>query len=114
MNNNNGFDLIIAVIFTNINSLGVLGPKSKDSMISFCLGEGETLPQLHLRDLHISSENFLLQDQIGQINNLTGKYIMELSKLKYIQRRITNFELNYRKFERQPQIKIYLLNSPNN
>ena len=46
-----------------------------------------------------------MQDQTGQINNLTVKYIMELSKLKPIQRYMTTFELNHRIFERHPQIQ---------
>ena len=41
----------------------------------------------------------MLQDETGQKNNLTGKYIMELSKLKHLQFYMTNFELDYRKFE---------------
>ena len=46
-----------------------------------------------------------MQDQTGKINNPAGKYIMELSKLKDLQRQMTPFELNYRKFERQAQIQ---------
>ena len=43
--------------------LGGLGPKYQDIVISFHLAEGEALPQFHPRDLHIKSENFLLQDK---------------------------------------------------
>ena len=46
-----------------------------------------------------------MQDQTGKINNLTGKYLMELSKLKHVQRSMNTFELNYRRLERQPQIQ---------
>ena len=74
-------------------------------MISFCLGEGETISPFHLRSLQIRSELDLLQYQIEQINNLTGKYIMELSTLKHLQGYITSFELYYRNFEHLPQIK---------
>ena len=73
-------------------------------MTYISLYEGENLPQLYLRALHIRSENFLLQDKTGQINNLTGKYIMEISKLKHLQRYMTTFELHDRKFERLPKI----------
>ena len=58
--------------------LGVLGYKDEDLVISFCLVERETLPQLHLRALQARSYIFLFQDETGQINNLTGKYIMEM------------------------------------
>ena len=58
-------------------------------MVFFHLGEVETLPQFHLRALYIRSELNLFQDQTGQINNLIGRYIMELSQLKYIQRYMT-------------------------
>ena len=85
------------------NQLGVIGPKYQDLVISFCLGERETIPQVHLIDLQIISEIFLLQDKTGQINNLTGKYIMEPSKFKHIQRYMTTFELDYIKFELLPQ-----------
>ena len=56
-----------------IPQLVVLVPKYQDLVISFCLGEGETIPQLHLRALQIRSEISLLQDKTGKINNLTGK-----------------------------------------
>ena len=49
MNNDNGFDLIIVVVFAMIPQLGGLGPKSKDLVIYFHLGEGDSLPKLHLR-----------------------------------------------------------------
>ena len=46
-----------------------------------------------------------MRDQTGHISNLTGKKIMELSKLKHIQRNTTSFEIGFRRFERQPQSK---------
>ena len=85
MNNDNVFYLLIYVVFDISNQIGGLGTKSQDLVISFCLGEVETLPQFQIRALHIRSEIFLLQDETGQINNLIGKYIMELSKLKHLQ-----------------------------
>ena len=87
-----------------IPQLGVLGTKAQDFVISSRLGEGEKIPQLHLRALHIIGEILLLQDKIGQINNLTGKYIMELSKLKQLKRYMILFELDYIKFEGLPKI----------
>ena len=78
MNNNNIFDLLIAVVFGMSPQLGGLGPKSQDLVILFFIGEGENPHQLNLRALHIRSENFLLQYKTRQINNLTGKYIMEM------------------------------------
>ena len=45
-----------------------------------------------------------MRDKKGQINNLTGKYIMEMSKLKHIQRYMTSFEIPFKLFEWQPQI----------
>ena len=104
MNSDNVFDLLIYVLFTMITQLGGLGHKVQDLVISFRLGKVKTLPQLHLRALQTRSDFFLLQDDTVQINNLTGKYIMELSKLKYLQWYITTFELDYRNFESLPQI----------
>ena len=73
MNNDNIFDLFIAFVFAMSTQLGGLGPKYQDIVISFSIGEGENTPQLNLRDLQIRSENFLFQDETGQINNLKGK-----------------------------------------
>ena len=67
-----------------IPQLGVIGPKSKDIVISFCLGEGESLPELHSRALQSRRNIYLLNDEIVQANNLTGKYILELSKSNHL------------------------------
>ena len=55
MNNYNGFDLLIYVVFSMSPQLGGRVPKAKDLVISSCLDEGETLPQFHLRYLQIRS-----------------------------------------------------------
>ena len=65
--------------------LGGLGPKAQYLVIPVCLGEVDTLPKFHLRYLKIIIELDLLQYQTVQINSLTVKYIMVLSKLKHIQ-----------------------------
>ena len=39
-----------------------------------------------------------MKDKTSQINNLTGKYIMGLAKLKHIQSYMTSFEIAFRKF----------------
>ena len=39
MNIENGFDLIVGVLFTNIPQLGGIGNKSQGLVISFCLVE---------------------------------------------------------------------------
>ena len=98
MNNDNGIELIIDVVFAIIPKLVVFGPKAQDLVISFILGEAETLPQLHFRALQIRSEIFFFCDETGQINNLTGKYIVEMSKLKHKQQYINIFEKHYRNF----------------
>ena len=46
----------------------------------------------------------MLNDETGQTNNLTDKHIMGISKMNHIQRYMTSFELEYRQFERKPQI----------
>ena len=56
MNIDNEFDLIIAVVFATIPQLGGLGPNTKDLVIHFSLGEGETLPEFHIRALTDRSE----------------------------------------------------------
>ena len=112
MNKESCFDLIIDFVFTISPQLLGLVTKAQDLVISFCICEGETLPRFHLRVIHIGSETFLLQDKKIQINNLTGKYTMGLSKLKQCQQYMTNFELNYRMFERLPKLLKSQLNSP--
>ena len=42
---------------------------------------------------------FLLNDETGHINNLIGKYIMEISKMKHLQLYMNTFEQQYRKFD---------------
>ena len=44
-----------------------------------------------------------MRDKVGRLKNLTGKYIMELSNPKHLQRYMTYFDLDFREFERQPQ-----------
>ena len=73
MNNYNGFDLLIDVVFVISPQLVVLGPKDQGLVISFLLGEGEILTQFHLRVSQIRSELFLFKYQIEKINNLIGK-----------------------------------------
>ena len=99
----NGFEHLIAFVFNMIPKLGGLGPKAQDLVILFCLGEEKYPPDFHLRALEIRSELVLTRDQIVQINNLTGKYIMELSKMKHLQRYITSFEIDFGRFENHPQ-----------
>ena len=85
MNYDNEFELLIAVLFYMIPQIGRLGPKSQDLVIPLRLGEGEPLSDFHLRYIAIRSELVLMRDQTGYIKNLTGKYIMLMSKMKHIQ-----------------------------
>ena len=78
MHYDNGFEILIAVVFSMSPQLGVLGPKAQDLVIPLCLGEGEYLPDFHFRALTIRIETVLMRYQTVQINKITGKYIMEL------------------------------------
>ena len=62
MNYDNGFKLLISVVFAMSHQLGVLGPKSQDLMIPFCLGEGKPLPYFHLRALITRNLLVLMRD----------------------------------------------------
>ena len=86
MNNDNGFELLISVVFAMSSQFGGIAPKYQDLVISFILGVGENIPQFHLRDIQIRSEIFLLQDETVEINNLKGKYIIQMSKMKHLKR----------------------------
>ena len=44
-----------------------------------------------------------MRDKTGQINHLTGKYIIELSNLKHLKLYMTSYELEYMRFELRPQ-----------
>ena len=103
MHYDNEFELILEVVFGMSPQLGGLGPKKQDLVIPLHLGEGELLSYYHLIALAIMIELVLTRDQKGQMNNLTGKNIMELSKMKHLQRYMTSFDLEFRRFERQPQ-----------
>ena len=76
MNIDNGFELLFAVVFATSPQLVGLGPKAQDLVIYFRFGEGETLPQFHLRTLQARGERFLLNCKTGIVNNITGKYTM--------------------------------------
>ena len=65
MNIDNGFDIIVAVVFDMITQLEVLGPKSQDLVILFWLGEGEYLPELHLQYLQPRREIYILINETG-------------------------------------------------
>ena len=103
MHCDNGFELLIVVVFVMSPQLGGIWSKAQDLVITFFLGEGEPLPDFHLRALTIRIKLELIRYQTGQINNITGKYIMGLSKLKHIHQYTTSHDIDYRRFERQPQ-----------
>ena len=71
MNYDNGFELLIAVVFQMIPQLVGLGPKYQDLVIPFHLGEVEPLPDFHLRSLAIRSELVLIIYKTVHINNFT-------------------------------------------
>ena len=67
----NEFELIVAVVFNVIPRIGGIGPKFQDLVIPFCLGEGYSPTEFHLRALTINTELILMKDKTGQINSLT-------------------------------------------
>ena len=121
------FENLITVVFNIIPQLGGLGPKSQDSVIPFCLDEVESLKYFHLRALAIKSdvditcmhfpsawvphlralaiksELIFMRHKIGHSNNLTEKYIIEISKLKHLKQYMTSLEINFIIFKHQPQ-----------
>ena len=66
-----GFELLIAVVFSVIPQLGGHEPKSQYLVMTLRLGEGEPLPDFHPKDLAIISELVFMRDQTKHINNLT-------------------------------------------
>ena len=78
---------------------GGLGTKAQDIVIKFCLEKEENHLKLHLRALKSRRKIYLFNDEKVQTNNLTYKYITDLSKLKHLQCYMNKFELEYRKFE---------------
>ena len=78
INIDNGFYLLVSVVFAMSPQYGGLGTKDQYILISFCFGEGGTIPQFYLRVLQARSGFVLLNDETVKINNLTGKYITEL------------------------------------
>ena len=102
MQYDNVFEPLIAAVLSVSPQRGLV-PKAQYLVIPFRICEGWPIPDFHLRALAIRSELVLMQYKTGHINNLIGKYIMELSKLKHLQRYMTSFELDFRRFERQSQ-----------
>ena len=82
MNIDNGFDLIIAVLFVMSPQVRGLGPKHQNLVISFHLGEGENIPQFHLRAIQIRNENFLLQDQTRNNQQPHRKFLLGTVKIE--------------------------------
>ena len=52
------FDIMIAVVFSMSTQPRWLEKKPQDLVISFCLGEGENIPQFNLRYIQALSEIF--------------------------------------------------------
>ena len=75
MNIDNGFDLLVAVSFSVSHQLGGLGTKDQELAILFRLGEGKSLLELLLRKVQSRIKIYMMNDETGQSNNLTGKYI---------------------------------------
>ena len=109
MNPDNGFNLLVALVFVMIPQNGNLWTKYQDLVIPFCFIERKTVPQLYIRALQEISETLLLNYKTGQTNILTGKYIMYLSKLKHIQSYKNKFELEYKKLNASHIVTNYAL-----
>ena len=75
-----------------------LDPNIKTFLFQFDL---EKRKPPHNSTLYIFNQeaNFSVKWWNETKNDLTGKYIMELSKLKQLQRYMNKFELEYREFE---------------
>ena len=82
MNNDNGFELLTVVVFNISPQLGGLGTKDQYLVISFRLGEGENIPQFHLRAIQIRNENFLLQDQTRNNQQPHRKFFLGTVKIE--------------------------------
>ena len=66
MNNDNGFDILVEVIFSISPQLGGIGLKAQDLVTPFQLLEGEYLPDFHIQDLRERIEIYLLDDKTVQ------------------------------------------------
>ena len=69
----NGFELLIAVVYSMSPQLGGIGHKAQELGIPFQISEGQPLPYFHLVSLSIRSKLVLKRYQTGQINDPTGK-----------------------------------------
>ena len=73
MDIDNGFELIVVVVFAMINELRGLGLKDQDLVISFGFDKVEYLSQFHLRYLQARRKFYLLNDEMEQTNKQTNK-----------------------------------------
>ena len=94
MNNNNVYDLLVAVGFAMSFYICDIWPKSQDLVAPFKILKSESLPDFYMYDIQSRSNICLLSYNIYQKNFLTHKYIIKLSKIKHLQRYMTYFEKN--------------------
>ena len=62
----NRFDLLVVFVFAVSPQLGEIGPKVQDLVISFWLGEVESLPEFHPTASEARSEIYMFNNEWGQ------------------------------------------------
>ena len=102
MNTDINFDLVVAVSFTIIPQMGVIGTQKSDIIISITHNPNETIPVLNIYTLRVCIKIILVKNETFQKNAPTRTYICEIYKLPALHRYMANYEIEYKKFIRIP------------
>ena len=84
------FNFLLLLYLPKVLHLEDLEPNIKTMWYPFILYKGKPSNNCTLY-IFTQEAIFLFYDETGQTNNPTGKYIIELSKLKHLQRYMTTF-----------------------
>jgi hypothetical protein len=82
--NSNGFYILNTIIWENSPQLGGQGDSAEHRVMNYYIIPGDTITEFYVRAVNIKSQLNLLQDNTGQNNKLTGKFLMSLHLQKDI------------------------------
>ena len=82
--NSDGFYILNTIIWENSPQLGGQGDSAEHRVMNYYIIPGNTITDFYVRAVNIKSQLNLLQDNTGQNNKLTGKFLMSLHLQKDI------------------------------
>jgi hypothetical protein len=76
--NSDGFYILNTIIWENSPPLGGQGKSAEHRVMNYYIIPGNTITEFYVRAVNIKSQLNLLQDNTGQNNKLTGKFLISL------------------------------------